>query len=58
MHHTLSCEVHPSRIVQRILDSLGMVTGVIYLVTLTRVSFVPGFSSVAQLFSVAPILGV
>jgi hypothetical protein len=37
MHPTLSCEVHRSRIVQLILDSLRMVTSVCYLVTLALV---------------------
>jgi hypothetical protein len=37
MHLTLSCEVHHSRIVQRILDSLRMVTGMCYLVMLALV---------------------
>jgi hypothetical protein len=37
MHLTLSCEVHRSRIVQHILDSLRMVTSVCYLVTLALV---------------------
>jgi hypothetical protein len=36
-HLTLSCEVDRSRIVQRILDSLRMVTSVCYLVTLALV---------------------
>jgi hypothetical protein len=37
MHLTLSCEVHHSRIVQCILDSLRMVASVCYLVTLAFV---------------------
>jgi hypothetical protein len=37
IHHTLSYEVHNSRIVQRILDSLRMATSVCYLVTLALV---------------------
>jgi hypothetical protein len=37
MHHTLSCDVHHSRIVQRILDILRMATDICYLVTLALV---------------------
>jgi hypothetical protein len=37
MHLILSCEVHQSRIVQRILESLRMVTNMCYLITLALV---------------------
>jgi hypothetical protein len=37
MHLTLSCEVHHSRIVQYILDSLRITNNVCYLVTLALV---------------------
>jgi hypothetical protein len=37
MHLTLSCEVHQSRIIHHILDSLRMATSVCYLITLALV---------------------
>jgi hypothetical protein len=58
MHLTLSCEVHRSRIIQRILDSLRMVTSVLSNYTDSCVSFVYGFSSITPLFSGTPILDV
>jgi hypothetical protein len=59
MHLTLCCEVHYSKIIQRILDSpengdQRVLSGY----ASSCVFFICGFSIVTPLFSVTPILGM
>jgi hypothetical protein len=58
MHLTLTCEMHDSRIVQRILDNPRIATIAYYLVSGSCVSFIHDFGSVTLLFYATPILDV